>query len=104
MLRDCCCCYGLDEFRGRVLKEDGSRTSQPTEHETSLQSMVFQLATHPPFPAFDMDTKTESAPVVLIKLDSIKKSIEVKECGEIATSISSPSSPAFSSRIRTFHI
>ncbi|BBG97676.1 hypothetical protein Prudu_006879 [Prunus dulcis] len=29
------------------------RTSQPIEHETSLQSMVFQLAAHPPFPASD---------------------------------------------------
>ncbi|BBG97414.1 hypothetical protein Prudu_006538 [Prunus dulcis] len=28
-------------------------TSQPIEHETSLQSMVFQLAAHPPFPASD---------------------------------------------------
>ncbi|XP_034198097.1 uncharacterized protein LOC117613607 isoform X4 [Prunus dulcis] len=29
------------------------RPSQPIEHETSLQSMVFQLAAHPPFPASD---------------------------------------------------
>ncbi|BBN68337.1 hypothetical protein Prudu_381S000100 [Prunus dulcis] len=28
-------------------------TSQPIQHETSLQSMVFQLAAHPPFPASD---------------------------------------------------
>ncbi|BBN70493.1 hypothetical protein Prudu_1488S000300 [Prunus dulcis] len=25
LYQDCCCCYGLDEFRGHVLKEDGSR-------------------------------------------------------------------------------
>ncbi|BBG97677.1 hypothetical protein Prudu_006880 [Prunus dulcis] len=41
------------------------RTSQPIEHETSLQSMVFQLAAHPPFPASDKE-RTNGAWVHLV--------------------------------------
>ncbi|BBH06782.1 hypothetical protein Prudu_018518 [Prunus dulcis] len=53
---------GRREGRGReaigreereMTGEREEQTSQPIEHETSLQSMVFQLAAHPPFPASD---------------------------------------------------
>ncbi|BBG99771.1 hypothetical protein Prudu_009570 [Prunus dulcis] len=40
-------------FRDAQQQSIECRTSQPIEHETSLQSMVFQLAAHPPFPASD---------------------------------------------------
>ncbi|BBH00326.1 hypothetical protein Prudu_010283 [Prunus dulcis] len=40
-------------FRDAQQQSIECRTSQPIEHETSLQSMVFQLAAHPPFRASD---------------------------------------------------